>query len=30
MMGWDRETGLPTADTLQDLGVGWVEEYLPK
>jgi aldehyde:ferredoxin oxidoreductase len=30
MMGWDRETGLPTADKLSELGVGWAAEYLPK
>ncbi len=30
MMGWDRQTGVPTADKLYELGVGWVTEYLPK
>jgi aldehyde:ferredoxin oxidoreductase len=30
MMGWDRETGAPTLETLQALGVGWAEEFLPK
>ena len=30
MMGWDKETGVPTVDKLQELGVGWAAEYLPK
>ncbi|MBN1399795.1 MAG: aldehyde ferredoxin oxidoreductase C-terminal domain-containing protein, partial [Anaerolineae bacterium] len=30
MMGWDPETGLPTVEKLQELGVGWAVEYLPK
>jgi aldehyde:ferredoxin oxidoreductase len=30
MMGWDRETGVPTVERLQELGVGWAAEYLPK
>ena len=30
MMGWDRETGVPTLAKLQELGVGWAAEYLPK
>ena len=29
MMGWDRETGAPTLETLQKLGVGWAEAHLP-
>jgi aldehyde:ferredoxin oxidoreductase len=29
MMGWDRETGVPTVEKLQELGVGWAAEYLP-
>jgi aldehyde:ferredoxin oxidoreductase len=29
MMGWDRETGVPTVERLQELGVGWAAEYLP-
>jgi aldehyde:ferredoxin oxidoreductase len=29
MMGWDRETGLPTVEKLQELGVGWAAEHLP-
>jgi aldehyde:ferredoxin oxidoreductase len=30
MMGWDTETGVPKAEKLQELGVGWAAEYLPK
>jgi len=30
MMGWDRETGVPTVEKLQELDVGWAAEYLPK
>ncbi|MEA3407470.1 MAG: aldehyde ferredoxin oxidoreductase family protein [Chloroflexota bacterium] len=30
MMGWDKETGVPTVEKLQELGVGWAAEYLPK
>ncbi|MHB1317734.1 MAG: aldehyde ferredoxin oxidoreductase family protein [Anaerolineae bacterium] len=30
MMGWDRETGVPTAAKLQELGVGWAVEHLPR
>jgi aldehyde:ferredoxin oxidoreductase len=29
MMGWDRETGIPTVEKLYELGVGWAAEYLP-
>jgi aldehyde:ferredoxin oxidoreductase len=29
MMGWDRETGVPTPERLYELGVGWAEEHLP-
>jgi aldehyde:ferredoxin oxidoreductase len=29
MMGWDRETGIPHPETLQELGVGWAAAYLP-
>ena len=29
MMGWDQETGAPTATKLHELGVGWAVEYLP-
>jgi hypothetical protein len=28
MMGWDRETGLPTSEKLQALGIGWVDEHI--
>ncbi|MFH1086873.1 MAG: aldehyde ferredoxin oxidoreductase family protein, partial [Chloroflexota bacterium] len=28
MMGWNRETGAPTVEKLQELGVGWAAEYL--
>jgi aldehyde:ferredoxin oxidoreductase len=30
MMGWNRETGVPTVDKLQELDVAWAEAYLPK
>ena len=30
MMGWNRETGVPTRDKLWELGVAWAEEYLPE
>ena len=29
MMGWDRESGVPTVEKLQELGVGWAAEQLP-
>ncbi len=29
MMGWDRETGVPTVEKLQELGVGWAAAHLP-
>ncbi|MGC9521245.1 MAG: aldehyde ferredoxin oxidoreductase family protein [Anaerolineae bacterium] len=29
MMGWDKETGVPTAETLHALDVGWAVDYLP-
>jgi aldehyde:ferredoxin oxidoreductase len=29
MMGWERETGIPTVEKLHELGVGWAAEYLP-
>jgi aldehyde:ferredoxin oxidoreductase len=29
MMGWERETGVPTVEKLHELGVGWAVEYLP-
>ena len=28
MMGWDRETGVPLPEKLQELGVGWAVEHL--
>ena len=28
MMGWDRESGVPTRGKLQELGLGWVEENI--
>lgn len=30
MMGWDRETGIPTTDTLGELDIAWIGQYLPK
>jgi aldehyde:ferredoxin oxidoreductase len=30
MMGWDRETGVPTPEKLYELGVGWAVEHLPE
>jgi aldehyde:ferredoxin oxidoreductase len=30
MMGWDRETGVPTVEKLQELDVSWAAEYLPR
>jgi aldehyde:ferredoxin oxidoreductase len=30
MMGWDRETGVPTPEKLHELGVGWAVEHLPR
>ena len=29
MMGWDRESGLPTVEKLYELDVGWAAEHLP-
>ncbi len=29
MMGWDKETGVPTPETLHALDVGWAVDYLP-
>jgi len=29
MIGWDKETGVPTVEKLQELSVGWAAEYLP-
>jgi aldehyde:ferredoxin oxidoreductase len=28
MMGWDKETGVPTVEKLHELGIGWAAEYL--
>ena len=28
MMGWDRETGVPSVEKLQELDVGWAAEYV--
>jgi len=30
MMGWDKETGVPTVEKLYELGIGWAVEYLPQ
>jgi aldehyde:ferredoxin oxidoreductase len=30
MMGWDEETGVPTAARLHELDVSWAVEYLPR
>ncbi len=29
MMGWDRETGVPTREKLWELDIAWAEAYLP-
>lgn len=29
MMGWDPETGIPTSETLGELDISWVADYLP-
>ena len=29
MAGWDRETGVPTREKLEELGVGWAAAHLP-
>jgi aldehyde:ferredoxin oxidoreductase len=29
MMGWDRDTGLPTASKLAELGIDWAAQWLP-
>jgi aldehyde:ferredoxin oxidoreductase len=29
MMGWDRETGIPYVEKLEELGIGWAADYLP-
>ena len=28
MMGWDRDTGLPTRSTLAELDIEWASEHL--
>ncbi len=28
LLGWDPQTGVPTVDKLEDLGVGWAAEAL--
>jgi aldehyde:ferredoxin oxidoreductase len=30
MMGWDKHTGLPAAEKLQELGIAWAVEELPR
>jgi len=27
-MGWDKQTGVPTVEKLEELGVGWAAAYL--
>ncbi|MFC1935161.1 aldehyde ferredoxin oxidoreductase family protein [Chloroflexota bacterium] len=29
MMGWDRDTGVPTQEKLAELGIGWVAAHVP-
>ncbi|HOT91856.1 MAG TPA: aldehyde ferredoxin oxidoreductase C-terminal domain-containing protein, partial [Anaerolineae bacterium] len=29
MLGWDRETGIPSREKLEELDVAWAEAYLP-
>ena len=29
LMGWDKETGVPTVERLYQLGIGWAAAYLP-
>ncbi|MFH1141890.1 MAG: aldehyde ferredoxin oxidoreductase C-terminal domain-containing protein, partial [Chloroflexota bacterium] len=29
MMGWDPETGVPTQEKLEELGIGWVAAHIP-
>jgi aldehyde:ferredoxin oxidoreductase len=29
MMGWDRETGIPYVEKLEELGIGWAADHLP-
>jgi aldehyde:ferredoxin oxidoreductase len=30
IMGWDVNTGIPTAARLEDMGIGWVAEELAR
>jgi aldehyde:ferredoxin oxidoreductase len=30
IMGWDVNTGIPTRARLEDMGIGWVADELPK
>jgi aldehyde:ferredoxin oxidoreductase len=30
MMGWEKETGVPTVEKLYELDIGWAAEHLPK
>jgi aldehyde:ferredoxin oxidoreductase len=30
MMGWDKDTGLPTVEKLQELGIAWAADELPQ
>ncbi len=30
MMGWDRDTGIPTEGKLYELGIGWLSEKMPR
>jgi aldehyde:ferredoxin oxidoreductase len=30
MMGWDEESGIPTVEMLEELGVGWAAAHLPE
>jgi hypothetical protein len=29
MLGWDPDSGIPTAAKLHELGIGWAIEHLP-
>jgi aldehyde:ferredoxin oxidoreductase len=29
LMGWDKDTGVPSTQTLQELGIAWAAEHLP-
>jgi aldehyde:ferredoxin oxidoreductase len=30
LMGWDKDTGVPATETLQELGIAWAAEHLPE